>query len=165
MKHAFIVIDVNKYFLKSAPDDLALRIAEHISGSNYDLVVFATFKNKADSNFAVSLNWTKCGSAEDAALPEVFNDFINDQNVFEKPTYSAFAQTSLHAYLQQNQIEELTLCGIDTDACVLATAFSAFDLGYVTNVNFDLTYSNNDLEEAAQAIIKESILPQDKQAS
>jgi nicotinamidase-related amidase len=55
----------------------------------------------------------------------------------------------------------LVICGIDSDACVLATAFEAFDLGYHVKINFDLTYSSNDLHKAAQLIAERNILSRD----
>lgn len=163
MKNALVVIDVNNFFLKDAPSDFADRIARHIETINYNVVAFPVFKNTPDSNFAKSLNWTKCESEEDARLPDTLQKYANHENTFKRATYSAFSNTNLHEFLQVNKIDELVLCGIDTDACVLATAFSAFDFGYKVYVNFDLTFSTNDLEESAQAIIKEAILPQDKQ--
>ncbi len=90
-------------------------------------------------------------------MPPELQTLASDDNVFEKSTYSGFAGTKLDEYLKNRQVNELTLCGIDTDQCVLATAFSAFDLGYKVNVNFDLTFSTNNLEEHAQAIIRKKL--------
>ncbi len=151
------------FYLKEAPKDFAARIKSHLESFNYDALAFTVFRNTPDSNFAQSLNWTKCTSKEEAALPQELKNFADNNNVFQKSTYSGFAGTKLQGYLAAKNIGELTLCGIDTDACVLATAFSAFDLGYKVNVNFDLTFSTNDLEKQARQIIKSSILPQDKQ--
>src|SRR5689334_16824591 len=124
MKKALVVVDVNNFFLQSAPADFARRIANHIDQSNYDLLAFPVFKNHADSNFVKSLNWSKCSSAEEADLPDELKRFATDKNTFERATYSSFAETDLQKYLQENEIDEVTLAGIDTDACVLATAFS-----------------------------------------
>jgi nicotinamidase-related amidase len=162
MATALLIIDVNKFFLNDAPEGFAEQVKTHIESSSYDTLAFTVFRNTPDSNFAKSLNWTKCTSKEEAALPQELKNFANN-NVFERSTYSGFAGTKLQGYLAAKNIDELTLCGIDTDACVLATAFSAFDLGYKVNVNFDLTFSTNDLEKQARQIIKSSILPQDKQ--
>jgi nicotinamidase-related amidase len=161
--HALVVVDVNHFFLESAAESFAEDIANHIRQSHYDLIVFSVFRNRPDSNFVKSLNWTKCDSEEDAALPGALKKFMNDQNVFQKATYSAFTETKIDDYLRENNIDEITLCGIDTDACVLATAFSAFDRGYKVHVNFDLTFSGNDLGGSARMIIEQSILQQDKQ--
>ena len=158
MKTALVVVDVQKFFLRDAPNDLPAKIAAEIKRSNYDAVAFAVFKNNSDSNFVKSLKWSKCQSDEDAKLPDAFKPHASDINVFERATFSAFESTELDTYLKNNRIEKVVLCGVDTDACVLATAFSAFDRGYLVDVNFDLTYSGADLESEAQIIIKRNII-------
>jgi nicotinamidase-related amidase len=40
----------------------------------------------------------------------------------------------LHQYLQDNEIEEVHIVGVDTSDCVLASAHESFDLGYFTFV-------------------------------
>lgn len=158
MKTALVVVDVQKFFLYDAPDDLPKNIAAEISKSNYDAVAFAVFRNNPNSNFVKSLKWSKCGSEEDAKLPGAFEPHSTAVNLFVRATFSGFESTELDTYLRNNKIEKIVLCGVDTDACVLATAFSAFDRGYIVDVNFDLTYSGADLESEAQVIIKRNII-------
>ena len=40
-------------------------------------------------------------------------------------------------FLQKNNIDELTIVGLDTDYCILADCFNAFDLGYKVSVVAD----------------------------
>ena len=42
-----------------------------------------------------------------------------------KPKHSAFYQTPLPSLLESRGVEALTICGIETDSCVLATAMDA----------------------------------------
>ncbi|MDB5186143.1 MAG: isochorismatase hydrolase family protein [Candidatus Saccharibacteria bacterium] len=91
-------------------------------------------------------------------LPKEFNPFVTGKNVFTRATYSGFNSTTLNDYLKSKNTQKVVLCGVDTDACVLATAFDAFDYGYFVDVNFGLTYSGGDLEKEAQAIIKRSLI-------
>lgn len=162
MKTALIIVDVQHFFLHNAPDDLVTNTARHIEEMNYDVIAFTVFRNTPNSNFVRSLNWAKCDSDEDTVLPEAFQDYVTDDNVFTRDTYSGFSGTDLDQYLRERGVKRVVLCGVDTDACVLATAFSAFDNGYLTDVNTDLTYSDGGLEEEAQAIIRRSILVQDR---
>lgn len=158
MNKALIVVDVQRFFLHDAPSTLPVKIADEIAKGSYSAVAFTVFKNTTDSNFSRSLKWDKCCAQNDIELPADFSPYIHTDNVFERHTYSGFNGTQLHEYLQKNTIEQLVLCGVDTDACVLATAFSAFDLGYRVDVNFELTFSGGDLEEEAQAILRRSII-------
>lgn len=161
MSNALLVVDVQHYYMESAPSDLPQRIVNHYKALNYDCVVFSSFKNKPQSNFVKSLKWDKCSTKADAQLPEEFSDLATKENTFTRAAYSAFKATKLHAYLQKNQVERLIICGVDSDACVLATAFEAFDLGYHVKINFDLTYSSNDLHKAAQLIAERNIFSRD----
>ncbi|MFQ5892172.1 MAG: cysteine hydrolase family protein [Candidatus Methanofastidiosia archaeon] len=45
--------------------------------------------------------------------------------ILEKTTYSAFFKTELEEILQEKKIENLLLCGVCTDICVLHTAADA----------------------------------------
>lgn len=161
MANALLVIDVQNYFLKDAPNDLPQRIVGHQAALNYDHVVFTIFKNSPDSNFVSSLKWDKCNTDQDTLLPPDFDTLVTDHNVFKRAAYSAFKTTGLHEYLQALGTERLILCGVDSDACVLATAFEAFDLGYHVKINFDLTYSSNDLHGAAQRIAESNLVSRD----
>jgi len=158
MKTALIVIDVQKFFIHDAPDDLVSKIVDHIEHTSYDAVAFTIFKNNPDSNFVKSLDWSKCLNTEDTQLPDAFSAYVTDTNVFTRAAYSGFTTTKLDDYLKQNDIDKVVLCGVDTDACVLATTFSAFDYGYLIDVNTDLTYSGGGLEKEAQAIMYRSLI-------
>ena len=50
--------------------------------------------------------------------------------VIDKPGYSAFDSTELEHLLVDRRIRAVVLCGVVTYACVLATAFAAFDRGF-----------------------------------
>ena len=161
MSNALLIVDVQHYFMKDAPDELPQRIANHYKALNYDQVAFTVFKNEPGSNFVKSLKWDKCSEAEDAQLPGEFSEMATQHNTFTRACYSAFKTTDLHSYLQEHGVERLIICGVDSDACVLATAFEAFDLGYHVKIDFSLTYSSNDLHKAAQLIAERNIFSRD----
>jgi nicotinamidase-related amidase/alkylated DNA repair dioxygenase AlkB len=48
--------------------------------------------------------------------------------------YDAFYQTTLHQWLQQQQITKLSLCGVATNVCVFYTAKTAIELGYEVEI-------------------------------
>ena len=161
MRNALLIVDVQRYFMKDAPKDLPQRIVNHVNAINYDYVVLTKFKNRPDSNFVESLKWDKCDSDKDAELPEEFVGIATPKNTFTRATYSAFKTTGLHDYLQERHVERLIICGVDTDACVLASAFEAFDLGYHVKIDFSLTFSSNDLHEAARLIAEKNLQSRD----
>lgn len=161
MANALLVIDVQECFLENAPKDLPEKIIKHYRSVTYDHIIFTRFINKPGSNFVKSLKWTKCADTSDAKLPAIFDQYFNKDNVFTKSTYSALKNPKLHEFLQSHSVERLVLCGIDSDACVLATAFEAFDLGYHVKIDYGLSYSSNDLQKASEQIANKSIISRD----
>ncbi len=61
--------------------------------------------------------------------------FSNKHNTFDRTAYSVFKSKKLISFLRKNKINSVILSGIDTDACVLASAFEAFDLGFKVFIN------------------------------
>lgn len=77
-----------------------------------------------------------------------------DDIVIDKPAYSAFEATDLEAQLRKRGVTTLIICGVVTYACVLATAFSAFDKGFDVLLAQDATGSwNDELGEATTKIV------------
>ena len=49
--------------------------------------------------------------------------------MFNKTIYSA-VNDNLIKFIKEKNIDKIFLCGIDTECCVLKTAFDLFELGY-----------------------------------
>jgi len=49
---------------------------------------------------------------------------------FDKYTYSALASGDLQAHLLAENYEEILICGVQTEFCVLSTLLNAVDLGF-----------------------------------
>lgn len=64
----------------------------------------------------------------DIALP--LQRFTPPGRILDKPGYSAWLGTDLHAALQRGGVDSLMISGAETDVCVLATVMGAVDLGY-----------------------------------
>ena len=154
MQKALLVIDVQSYFLERSPKDLPAKIAKHIRSADYDFIAFTKFRNLPGSNWEKSLGWKSCRSKKDLVLPKEFSELATKENTFEKHTYSALKQPdALLKKIQERRIEEIDICGIDTEACILATAYDAFDHGYKVNVLFSLSYSRAGMDDEAKKIV------------
>jgi nicotinamidase-related amidase len=69
----------------------------------------------------------------DAAVPDL---------VVRKHVHSAFhGDVDLHAWLQEHGIEQVTICGIQTNKCCETTARLAGDLGYRMRFALDATHT------------------------
>jgi len=66
------------------------------------------------------------------SLQTLYNQHKNLKNVhyMDKTRYSAFAGTELEIKLRERGIEELHLCGVCTDICILHTAVDAYNNGF-----------------------------------
>jgi nicotinamidase-related amidase len=70
--------------------------------------------------------------------------FAPPAQVIDKPVYSAFASSTLSAYLTQKHVDTLIITGSETDVCVLATVLAAVDRGYRVIVVKDGLCSSSD---------------------
>jgi nicotinamidase-related amidase len=57
--------------------------------------------------------------------------------------------------LKRRGIRSVTVCGLDTDACVLGVMFSLFDAGITCHLKEDFCWSSTGLHRAAVAIARE----------
>ncbi|MEK7665366.1 MAG: isochorismatase family cysteine hydrolase, partial [Patescibacteria group bacterium] len=131
-----------------------------ISENEFDFILFTKFVNREGSNFFKLLNWKNCVGSPDTDIHHSLEKFVAKDNLFEKASYSIFKSDRFDDFLKLNQITKLSLCGIDIDACVLASTFDAFDLGYKVEVLTDLSLSHSGerLDNAALAIIKKNLV-------
>ena len=58
----------------------------------------------------------------------------------------------------EHNVSKIYLCGVDIDACVLASAYDGFDLGYDIEVlkDYSLSISGIELEEPTIKIIEKN---------
>lgn len=98
-------------------------------------------------------------SGDETEIHNSLIKFSDKNNVFAKTSYSIFKARGLSEYLEINKISSLYLCGIDTEACVLASAFEGFDLGFDVKMIKELCSSNSgkSLHDSALKIIEKCI--------
>lgn len=159
IKNALIVIDVQNYFVNKNTKILPQKIANFIENNKFDFVLFTKFVNKEDSNFFKIFDWKKCTDSPDIDIHSALVKFVDKNNAFEKSTYSIFKCEKLAKFLKKNKITKLFLCGIDTDACILASAYDGFDLGYYIEILKDLclSHSGEKLNNSALNIIEKNL--------
>ena len=73
-----------------------------------------------------------------------------NESIVIKHAYSGFSNTSLHAVLQEKNIDTLVFAGVQTQVCVESTVREAHSLGYVAAVVKDAVASHTpSLHEAS----------------
>lgn len=158
-KSVLIIIDVQNYFVNELTKLIPENIVKHINKADYDYIIFTKFINKEGSNFFKLLNWKKMLSGHETEIHNSLIKFANKNNVFTKNGYSIFKAKGLNNFLKKNKVDALFLCGIDTEACVLASAFEAFDLGFDVKIIKELcsSHSSRSLHNSALKIIDKCI--------
>jgi len=158
MKKALVVIDVQNYYMNKHTKNLPEKISRFIENSDFDFVVFTKFINDEGSSLSKILNWKECSSSPDTDISEQLIKFTTKNNVFEKNTYSIFKSLKLKKFLEKNKITEVHLCGLDTDACILASAYDGFDMGYKVKVlELCQSHCGKKFEESAMKIIEKNL--------
>lgn len=154
MKSLLLIIDLQKAFINNNTKELPEKIKILIENNKYDKVAFTRFINDDDSIYVKKLGWKRCVSEEDKRI------VIDTQNnkVFDKSTYSAVSK-ELIDYIIENEITTIYLCGIDTECCILKTAFDLFELEYNIYVLKDYSYCTLGTErnESALNILRRNI--------
>ena len=163
-KTALLVIDVQNFFTIEKAADLPIKIAEHIKRSSYDHLLFTRMRYDPSSNFERILHWRGPTKSPEIDLHADIATFAAPETTFEKTTYSALKVPELLAFLRKNEIGSIDICGINIDACVLSSAFEAFDLGFNVRVLEELSSVSSMEEEyvkSAEVIIKRNLKRKD----
>ena len=122
MKTAFIIIDVQNILVETSfeTEKLLEKIAylqDQARSKNIEIIYVQHIENPEAQT---SKDWQ-------------LSAFLNrkpDEKIFQKKYNSIFKETGLKEYLDQQGIEQLVLCGMQTEYCVDTSVKVAFEYGY-----------------------------------
>lgn len=137
MKTALLIVDVQNYFINKNTQAVPGNIKRLIQTNDFPVIAFSQFINSSDSAFVKHLNFTGCAKPPYSDIVADLKPWLKKDNVFKKCAFSVFTNPKFEQYLNKNKIGELVICGLDTDYCVLADCFNAFDRGYKISVVAD----------------------------
>ena len=141
MNSLLLVIDCQKGFINNYTRQYVDKINELIDCKKYDFVAFTRFINNEESIFSKKLNYKGCINEDDQ---EIVID-TKGYKVFDKNIYSAVNE-ELEQYIKQNDINEVYLCGFDTDACIQKNAIDLFERNMEVYVLKDYCMSSEGIE-------------------
>lgn len=154
MKQGLFIVDVQNFFINKNTQAVPKNIKRLIATGNFSLIAFSQFINRPDSQFVKWLNFTGCTKPPYSDIVNELKPWLKKGNVFTKCAFSVFTNPKFEQYLKKNNIDELTIVGLDTDYCVLADCFNAFDRGYKVSVIADCCASFTSGEEGHQRALK-----------
>lgn len=149
MNKALIIIDAQKYFLTEKTKFILKPIVKNIqeylkhNRQKYSKVFFTIFRNNENSPLWQISGWRDCAKSPDIDLFDELKNFSDKNNLVYKNILSAAKSPKIINQIKNKNIQEIHLCGFDTDCCVLATAYDLFDLGIKPVILENLTWSTS----------------------
>ena len=141
-----MIVDVQRAF---APPPAFLKKLERYA-RRFPCRVFTRYINPRGSMFRKLLKQKCCapGSIDTELLLEPQPGDL----VIDKTSYGLKPKDL--ARLHRRKITAITVCGLDTDACVLGVMFSLFDAGIECHLKEDMCWSSSGLHQPAVKIIR-----------
>lgn len=113
MNNLLLVVDLQNDFINESTAFLKEKIKQLINSKEYSNVVFSQFINSTDSKYIKLFNWYGCTTKEGMTIAiETGNNYI-----LKKDTYTCL-NDELKRYIKDNKVDEIYICGIDTECCV-----------------------------------------------
>ncbi len=161
MKQALLVIDVQNFFINTRTASLPGKICRYIQNNKekFDMIIFTHFVNTPTSSVYRLPGWKKSMTPEDTDIARDLQPVLTQGILVSKHVYSALKVPGVNTLLKNHGIQKLCLCGIDTDCCVLATAYDAFDRGYRISLikNLCMSSAHESFHAAALSLLKRNI--------
>ena len=124
MRNCLVIIDVQRGFLTDDTDFIPEKIRQLTESMNFDHIVATKYINTQDSPHYLFTNWDGLMDPESQQLDEFVASI--SEKVFDKNINSCFSEEFV-TFLRENDITKLFFVGIDTDCCVMKSAFDCFD--------------------------------------
>lgn len=120
---ALIVVDMQFGFMTNGADRLVPEIRDLVALYPVERVYYLRYRNHPGSLFTRYLNWHAFMTSDQSAIvPEVYRP---GSRVFDHFGYSP--PPEMTDVLKADDLTEVGICGVDTDACVLAALFNLWD--------------------------------------
>ena len=142
-----LVIDLQNEFINEKTISSKEKINKLVNSDKYDRVLFTRFINDNNNPTFKKLNYKGC---IDKQSKEICIN-TNGSKVLDKRTYSAYNQ-ELIDYINNNNIKDIYLCGIDIECCVLVTALNLFENNYNVFILKDYVYCTHGEQKKNNAL-------------
>ncbi len=157
MERVFAVVDIQNVFLNDE-NKFIVSALEHFLSKNkarFDQVVFFKFVNTSSSNFVKKLGYNKAMDKKETVIPSNLKRYAD--RIIERTSFSVFVPKFTNLLSRDARV---FLAGLDSDACIMASAYHGFDLGYDIRVVKDLSFSKDiDFHRIAFKILNRNLGP------
>jgi nicotinamidase-related amidase len=135
-KKALIVVDMQPAFIQPHNKHIVSNTAVLLQKVSYAAYVEAVFSAEKGSIWDEQQEWI-CPKNTDTRTVDEVKALLADKSPLrvDKQTRSVFqGNKEVVTWLKEKGIEEVHLVGTETNDCVMATAFDAFDAGFLTYI-------------------------------
>ena len=119
-----LIIDVQHQFLPEGREGKKFCEGIEELQKKYENIAISRFINNSNTFWVQYLEWNKMMEGDpgaDLAFKPKEGAFVYKNHKFTSFT------SELQEYINNNNIKEVHICGVDTDACILATAYNLWD--------------------------------------
>ena len=145
MNKALFVIDVQGFFENKGTKLVARKINNYIkkNKSKYSFIIFTVFKNNSTSSLQKIFKWNGCSKGKDIKIIKELSESVSKNKIVFRKTYSLYKVPQIQNKLKKHKIEQVDICGFDTDCCILAATYDLFDSGYRPVILKSLCFSTS----------------------
>lgn len=142
-RKAFVVIDIQNGFINKNTQHVPARVRDYLKQhkSEYEVVIATRYINTPNTSCYKIEGWKGCmqGTDEIEIVDELTGlyDYVVDKNRYACTNFE-FVKI-LHDY----KIDEIYMCGLNTECCVLSSAFILYDNGFPIYVFDELSGSTS----------------------
>lgn len=140
-----LVVDVQEGFVNAFTNHIPGRVEALIERGDFGPILFTRFVNTESGPYHRFVNWHACSDEPEINLTPGMAAIAREEHIFTKPGYAGIPD-DLISYLRENDIERISIVGIDTDMCVLKIAMDIFDLNIEPFVLVDCCASTAGLQ-------------------
>lgn len=149
MKKILIIVDMqNGFMTKPNYIELKTKIDSLVKINDYDYFIFTKFMNIDNSLYDTKLNWHEL---KDEYSQKICIEIPDNSIVLEKYGYGL--TNSQIDFIKELKIDEVDICGLQTDACVYAIAFQLFDNGIYPNILINYCETTPNRKETAKEML------------
>ena len=129
MENCLVLIDVQNGFRNENTDEIFERIKSFISNNNsiFNHIVATRYINHPNTPCYKFEGWKGCmKGSQEAELVDWLKNNKSIEKVFDKSVYSCF-NDEFKNYLKDKNIGKVYFVGVNTDCCVLHSAFDCYN--------------------------------------
>ena len=155
MNTLLLIVDVQKHFVPEGAEGRNFcKLIEELQ-TNYKYVAISKFINTPDSSWVKYLDWDEM-MKNDPSTELAFTP-AQDALIYFSNTSTSYVK-ELCDFIENNSIKKVHVCGMDTEACVLATAFDLWDakIEFQVLIDYCMSSAGENLHTSAHHIMSKN---------